>query len=200
MYEYLAGRLIEKKPTSIVLDVNGVGYLAQIPVSTFSGLPEVGQHIKLLAHFLVREDTHQIYGFLSEEERGLFRLLISVSGIGPKTAMTVLSGIPIGELKRAIIEGNLVVLTGIPGIGRKTAERLVVELREKIALDESQDKLAVSARARDASPEVEDSIQALVGLGYRRPNAKEAVEKALKKSEGAKYSVPDLVRNALKYV
>ncbi len=200
MYEYLVGRLIEKKPTSIVLDVHGVGYLAQIPVSTFSGLPEVGQNVKLLTHFSVREDTHLIYGFLSEEERGLFRLLISVSGIGPKTAMAVLSGIAILELKRALIAGNLVILTGIPGIGRKTAERLVVELREKIVLDESRDAFAASAGAGGASQEAEDSIRALVELGYRRPSAKEAVEKALKKMEGAKHSAPDLIRDALKYI
>src|SRR5690348_15268994 len=111
MYEYLSGKLIRKSPTEMVLETQGIGFAVHIPVSTFSALPEIGQQVKVLTHFVVREDVQALYGFFTEEEREIFRLLITISGIGPKSAMTVLSGISIGDLKRAIINGNLAVLT-----------------------------------------------------------------------------------------
>lgn len=199
MYHSLTGRLIEKSATGVVLDVSGVGYQVQIPVSTFSGLPELGQTVRLLTHFVVREDAHVLYGFLSEEERLLFRLLISVSGIGPKSAATVLSGVAIPDLKRAIAEGNVPVLTEIPGIGRKTAERIIVELREKLILEDKKPAPTL-ARMRESEDTVEDSLRALVELGYRKQNAQEAIQKALKGLSGNKVSVQDLIRASLKHV
>ena len=199
MYQYLTGRLIEKSPTHVVIETGGIGYLIQIPVSTFSGLSEIGQSVRILTHFIVREDAHLLYGFLTEEERELFRLLISISGIGPKSAMTVLSGVPLAELKKAIIDGNLVLLTSIPGIGKKTAERIVIELREKLIVTDSRTSSSTGTmRANDVL--VEDSLRALVELGYRKQNAQEAIQKALRHLDGSKISVPDLIRASLKYV
>ena len=199
MYHYLEGRLVEKNPTSIVLDVNGVGFYLQAPLSTFSGLPAVGERVKLLTHFVVREDAQMLFGFRTEEERELFRLLISVSGIGPKVAMTALSGVSIYDLKRAIAESAVHVLTGISGIGKKTAERLIVELKEKMVLETRLAPAAESSVSRPVSDKAEDTLQALVSLGYTKGQARAAVDKALKEP-GAETSVETLVRKALKHI
>lgn len=200
MYHYLTGRLVEKAPTAVVLDVEGVGYHIQIPLSSFKTLPEVGQSVRVLTHFVVREDSQTLYGFLTEEERHLFRLLISVSGIGPKMAITLLSGISIPQLKQAIIEGSLTVLTGVPGIGRKTAERLVVELREKIVLGDRRMEMPAALRISGQDQLIEDSLRALISLGYQKRVAKEAIQRALQTPKAEKLSVEDLIRTSLKYV
>jgi Holliday junction DNA helicase RuvA len=200
MYHYLSGRLVDKTPTSVVIELGGVGYQVQIPVSTYGGLPEPGQSVRLLTHFVVREDSHALYGFLTEEERRLFKLLISVSGIGPKIAMTALSGIPVAELKKAIVDGALHILSGISGIGRKTAERIVVELREKLVLEGREGSAGLRLPVGKQDALIEDSLQALMALGYRRQSAKEAIQKALKTPEAEKLSVEDLIRVSLKYV
>lgn len=200
MYHHLTGNLIEKTATKIVVDVNGVGYEIRIPVSTFSKLPALGERVRILTHFHVREDFQALFGFYTAEERELFRMLLSVSGIGPKMALTLLSGVTIPELKQAIIQGSLLVLTSIPGIGKKTAERLIVELREKVVLE--GEEAAASGRAQ-VNPETvlaEDSMRALVELGYRKQDAKAAVEKALKALEGNKRSVSEVIRLSLKHV
>jgi holliday junction DNA helicase RuvA len=199
MYQYLNGQLAEKSPAKIVLDVNGVGYEIRIPVSTYSKLPALGEKVKLLIHFHVREDLQVLYGFFTEEEREMFRLLISVSGIGPKIAMTVLSGVSLRDLKQAIIQGALPALTSVSGIGKKIAERMVVELREKVVLEDAP-SAEVSSEFKEAGPVVEDSLQALVELGYKKPSAKAALEKALKDFKGEKPSAADLIRKSLKYV
>ena len=203
MYEYLSGRLVEKTPLAAVVDIGGVGYHVQIPLSTFSALPELGQPVRLWTHFVVREDAQIFYGFLTREERQLFRLLISVSGIGPKSAATVLSGLAPADLKRAIVDGNLALLTAVPGIGRKTAERIIVELREKIVVEEppsGADSGSSIKRGGGNNPLVEDSLSALLELGYRKQNAQEAIQKALKNLEEGRYSVSDLVRASLQCI
>ncbi len=199
MYQYLKGTLTEKSPTSVAVEVAGVGYLVQIPLSTFSALPGLGQPVRLLTHLVVREDAHLLYGFVTEEERQLFRLLLGVSGIGPRMAMNVLAGGSLTEIKQAIIEGSLVFLTRISGIGKKTAERIVVELREKLILEE-RPAVALSAKLGIQESVLEDSVQALVELGYRKQNAREAIEKALKNFDSEKISVSDLIRASLKHV
>ncbi len=199
MYQYISGKLTEKTPTTAVLDTGGVGFLLHIPVSTFSQLPAVGETIKLLAHFVVREDAQMLYGFATDEERELFRLLITISGIGPKMAMTVLSGSSLADLKQAIVDGSVAFLTQIPGIGRKTAERIVIELKEKIILDERRMPNA-SPKSLSGDPSVDDTVSALIELGYKKQNAKDAVQKALKDTNDKKMSVPDLIRYSLKYV
>lgn len=198
MYHYLSGKLIEKSPTAIVIDVNGIGYDLTIPVSTYASLPALGEQVKLLTHFVVREDAQLLYGFATEEERKMFRLLISISGIGPKIANTALSGILVEDLKAAIKEGNVAILTSVSGIGKKTAERIVIELREKVILEGGKATGAKSSSLLISS-EAEDAVQALIALGYSKNEAQTAVDKA-QKSASEKLAVDKLVRNALKYV
>lgn len=136
MIATLTGILRSKSPTEIILDVNGVGYSVSIPLSTFEKLTETGSTVTLLTHLQVREDALQLYGFATEKELILFKMLISVSGIGPRIAQGVLSGISASDLREYIIKGNVGALTTIPGVGKKTAERMVVELRDKMSKDE----------------------------------------------------------------
>lgn len=199
MYHHLEGKLVEKSATSIVLDVNGIGYYIHVPLSTYSGLSSVGSTAKILTHFVVREDAHLLFGFHTEEERELFRQLLSVSGIGPKVAMTALSGLPVIELKTAIAEGSIAVLSSIPGIGRKTAERIVVELKEKMVLEKRTLSSGSGAVLREDSI-TEDAVRALVSLGYTAGSAKKALEKVMKEDGAASKSVEDIVRKALKFV
>ena len=199
MYNYISGTLVEKFPTGVTIDANGIGYQLRIPLSTHHRLPEVGKHVKLLTHFVVREDAQQLYGFFTEEERELFRLLISVSNVGPKMAMTILSGIEIHELQQAIVDGAVPVLSAISGIGRKTAERVVVELREKIIIEEQQTRTSKKENVDDTL--VADSLQALISLGYKKQDAKTAIQKVLSMhSNKEKINAEQLIRQSLKYV
>jgi holliday junction DNA helicase RuvA len=166
----LTGRLATKAPDQILLDVSGVGYLVHIPLSTFYELPEVEKPASLWIHTHVREDALSLFGFLTERERSLFLLLLGVAGIGPKVALTVLSGIPPSELVAALRKQDVRRLVAVPGVGKKTAERMVLELSEKVA-----------AFAEEAPPEThavaaEDVNSALVNLGYRKADAERAVE------------------------
>lgn len=189
---------MEKTPTSVIIEVAGIGYDLTIPVSTYASLPALGEQVKLLTHFVVREDAQLLYGFATEEERKMFRMLISISGIGPKIANTALSGILVEDLKAAIKEGNVAVLTSVSGIGKKTAERIVIELREKVILEGGK-----TSGAKSTSPllssEAEDAVQALIALGYSKNEAQTAVDKA-QKSAPEKLAVDKLVRNALRHI
>src|SRR6266536_416755 len=171
MIGHLTGRLASKAPDQIVLDVAGVGYLVHIPLSTFYELPEVESPASLFIHTHVREDTLALYGFLTERERSLFLLLLSVAGIGPRVALTVLSGIPPTELIAALRKQDVRRLVAIPGVGKKTAERMVLELAEKAQA--FAEELPSEAPAAVAS---EDVVSALVNLGYRKADAERAVE------------------------
>jgi len=198
MFSYLQGILAEKSPTQIALDVGGVGYEVFIPLSTYSRLPDKGERLLLQTYVSIREDAHQIFGFSTLEEKNLFRLLIGVSGIGPKLALTVLSGLALEDLKRAIAYEDLATLTSVHGIGRKTAERLVIELREKILVEtKPEQKKTPGTGSRDEAL-VEDTILVLLSLGYKKPQAQDAVKKALSSSQGKKLSVEELVRLTLK--
>ena len=200
MYHYLNGKIAEKTPTAVILDVNGIGYEVRVSLSTFSSLPNLGETVKLFTHFVVREDAHLLYGFATEEEREAFRLLISISGIGPKLAITLLSGVTLPELKRAIQEKNIPVLTAISGIGQKTAERVIVELKDKIGRSEAPSGKEIVHDASVSDQMVEDSVSALVSLGYTKQKAKEAIQKTLKTMLGKKPSVEEIIRAALKHV
>ena len=200
MYEFLSGKIVRKNPTQLVLEVGGIGFELTIPLSTFHALSGAGEEAKILTHFLVREDNQQLFGFASEEERSLFRLLLSVSGVGPKMALTILSGIGIVEFRKAIVEGALPVLTAISGIGRKTAERLIVELREKVLLLEPRISANLPARVPVGDRKVEDALQALVSLGYRRNDARLAIEKVIGQKGAVNFSVEDLIRASLKFI
>jgi Holliday junction DNA helicase RuvA len=175
----LRGSILEKHPNRIVIDVNGVGYDVFVPLSTFYGLGEPGSSISVRIHTHVREDALLLYGFATRLEQELFERLIGVSGIGPKVALAVLSGIEPQELIRAIERGDLARLTAIPGVGKKTSERIVLELKDRLPRAQ-----AVHAAAGDAVPETpvlrDDVVSALVNLGYHRPLAEKAAEAALK--------------------
>jgi len=187
----LTGRLAEKSPDQLLLDVGGVGYLVHIPLSTFYDLPEVENPTSLFIHTHVREDTLALYGFLSERERSLFLLLLTVAGIGPRVALTVLSGMPPAELVEALRRQDVRRLVSVPGVGKKTAERMVLELAEKVA------KFAAAAPAEaPVSVAADDVISALVNLGYRKNEAERAVD-AIARS-GAPTDFGEYLKAALK--
>lgn len=178
MIASLRGTLITKTPTEIVLDVGGVGYGVSIPLSTFEKLGNVGTEVFLHTYLHVREDAMLLYGFHTEEERSLFKLLLSVTGIGPRMAQGILSGIPASDLRSYIVAGNSGALTTIPGIGRKLAERLIVELREKVSKIEAQG--GVFPPSSDPRGAVRnEALLALTSLGYNRTTAERAVRLAV---------------------
>ena len=177
MIAFLRGRIFEKHPNRIVVDVDGVGYDVSVPLSTFYGLGDAGSDIALRIHTHVREDALALYGFATRLEQELFERLIGVSGIGPKLALAVLSGIEPADLIRAIERGDLARLTAIPGVGKKTAERIVLELKDRLPVTadrRARRRAGIGAGARD------DVLSALINLGYHRPLAEKAVESAVK--------------------
>ena len=179
MIAHLRGSILEKHPNRIVIDVNGVGYDVFVPLSTFYGLGDPGAAIALRIHTHVREDALVLYGFATLLEQELFERLIGVSGIGPKVALAVLSGIEPQELIRAIERGDLARLTAIPGVGKKTSERIVLELKDRLPRAQTA-AAAAGAAAPDAPALRDDVLSALVNLGYHRPLAEKAAEAAIK--------------------
>lgn len=199
MFAYLEGRLVIKAPTHIVLDVNGVGYEVNIPLSSYHLLGDLESRVRILTYLYIREDSQQLYGFMSEKERNLFLLLMTVSGIGPKMALAILSGSSHNEIQKAISKEDAEFLKTIPGIGKKLAERIIVELKEKVG--EEEEWLSKSERHRKKKEDIlfHDCIQALISLGYRQSIARNALLKAL--SHNSSYSTAEeLIKEALKYV
>lgn len=198
MISFLQGKLVEALPTQVTIDVHGVGYDVLIPLSSFDKLPAPGNELKLLTHLAVREDAHVLYGFMTAAERELFRMLINtVSGIGPKIALNVLSGMNPTMFRGAVANGDVKALSQISGVGRKTAERIVVELKDKIgqvgALEASSAQRALSADDQ----KLNDAVLALMALGFKQPEAHDAV-RASQAVLGPQAAVEDLVRAALK--
>lgn len=203
MIAYLSGKIIEKQANTVIIDVGGIGYEATIPLSTFYELGEEGEEVSLRIYTHVREDTLQLFGFRTLQERELFLKLITVSGIGPKVGISMLSGMDSDEIIHAIRTDNLPRLTSIPGIGKKTAERLVIELRDKVA------DLTAAATAgggqpvapdgqpagRSSNEVYDDALSALVNLGYQRSAAEKALKKAVQ--DGTEMSVQKLLRRGL---
>lgn len=167
----LHGKLLEKKPPQILIDVSGVGYEVDVPMSTFCNLPEVGGELTLYTHFVVREDAELLYGFATLAERAVFRALIKISGVGPKIALALLSGITVDQLKDAVDRGETGLLTKVPGIGKKTAERLVLELKDKLAGTGAATAAVPTSGARA------DVAAALIALGYSEREAAAATKK-----------------------
>lgn len=194
MIALLTGTIAHKSPDHIILDVNGVGYRVLIPFSTYYELPEEGM-ASLHIHTSVREDAIQLYGFRTRLEKSFFQLLISVSGIGPKLARDILSNIQPAPLAQALAQGDIHKLSAIPGIGRKTAERLVLELREKVGKLEMEGAPAAEPRELPAAGVMDDVASALINLGYKEPQVKKALA-GLDASGGA--SVEELLKQALK--
>ncbi len=196
MIALLRGILLEKHPNQAIVDAGGVGYDLTIPVSTFTGLPEAGSEVRLRVHTHVREDALALFGFLSQEEKTLFEKLIGVGGIGPKLAITILSGLAAGDLIAAIRNGALEQLVRIPGVGKKTAERMVLELRDKLVAGVPADGTAAGQPALSSIES--DVLSALLNLGCARPAAEAAVRKA--KAAGAPAQFEPLFRRSLEYV
>lgn len=197
MISYLSGRLIEKGSNTVIIDVGGVGYETTISSATFYELGETGANISLRIYTYVREDTLQLFGFKTLKERALFLKLITVSGIGPKLAVTMLSEMGVDDIVRAIQTSNIAHLTSIPGVGRKTAERLLVELRDKlsdITIDEISEK-AIGTTSNEELGNFDDALSALVNLGYKQNVASKVLKQAMR--EGGRMSVQKLLRRSL---
>ncbi|CAL1241865.1 Holliday junction branch migration protein RuvA [Candidatus Methylocalor cossyra] len=171
MIGFLRGVLVAKRPPSLVLDVGGVGYEVDAPLSTFYGLPDLGEEVTLYTHLAIREDAHHLFGFASEAERALFRTLIKVSGVGAKLALTILSGLSAAEFQRCVEAQDTARLVRLPGVGKRTAERLIVELRDRLPE-------AAGARRSEADPNpLEDAVAALIALGFKPAEADALVRK-----------------------
>jgi holliday junction DNA helicase RuvA len=182
MITYVKGTLVEKQPTRVVVDVGGLGYELFIPVSSYDRLPATGGSVCLLTIDHVREDAHILYGFFTEGERQMFGMLTAVSGIGPKSALSALSGMTVRELKSAVVEGNVKRISSVPGIGSKTAERIIVELRHKLSAGEALEAVAGTDDADDPlNAGLRDALLALVALGYKQEDARKMVLAASKK-------------------
>ncbi len=187
----LSGILVAKNPPQITLDVNGVGYEIDVPMSTFYSLPATGQKVQLATHYVVREDAHLLFGFATEEERAAFRQLIKVTGIGPKVALSVLSGLTVAELNQAVVMQDVKRLTRVPGIGNKTAERLLLELRGKVMVVGA----ALAAGSVPVSSPANDVVNALLSLGYSDKEAAAAC-----RDLPADLPINDAIRQALKHL
>ena len=196
MISYLQGTLVWKAPTQLVLDVGGIGYSIHIPLSSYQKIGEVGTSVKILTHLSVKENDLELFGFATAEEKELFETLIAVSGIGPRLAQAILSGISVEEFHRAIIGGNMGALTAIPGIGKKTAQRLLFELKGRLQIE--QEKLSAQTPGMEKS-ETEKAVLALISLGYKRPAAEEAVAEVMRK-ESAELPLEEMIKKALRCI
>jgi len=198
MITFLHGKLVEALPTQVTVDVNGVGYETLIPLSSYDKLPQPGHEVKLLTHLVIREDAHTLYGFMTAAERDLFRLLIhTVSGIGPKIALNVLSGISATAFRGAVARGDVKALSQISGVGRKTAERIVVELKDKVGTAGAWEATSAERALSPEDQKVNDAVLALIALGFKQADAHGSVRKVLA-ALGGQTSVEDLVRACLR--
>lgn len=198
MISFLRGKLVEALPTQVTIEVNGVGYEVLIPLSSYDKLPPPGQDLKLLTHLAVREDAHVLYGFMSAAERELFRLLIhTVSGIGPKIALNILSGISVTAFRGAVANGDVKSLSQISGVGKKTAERIVVELKDKIGAAGAWEAASAQRALSPDEQKINDAVLALLALGFKQIEAHDSVRKA-QSALGTKATVEDLVRACLR--
>ena len=200
MITFLQGKLVESTPTQVVVEVNGIGYEVLIPLSSFDRLPPPGQAIKILTQLVVREDAHLLYGFMTEAERNLFRMLThTVSGIGPKTALNILSGISVTAFRGAVAASDVKALSQISGVGKKTAERIVVELRDKVGIAGALEAASAKHGLSPNDQKLNDAVLALMALGFKQAEAHDSV-RAAQAMLGAEATVEDLVRACLKKV
>lgn len=196
MITFLEGVLVEALPTQIIVNVHGIGYQIYIPLSSFDRLPALGQPIRILTHLSIREDAHVLYGFLSAVERDLFRLLVQhVSGVGPKLALSILSGMSVEAFKAAVVHSDLSAISRISGVGKKTAERVVLELKDKLGVAAAWEAASRTNASEDTA--AGDAVLALISLGYKQADAHKAVRQTLNQSSES-VSSEELVRRALK--
>jgi Holliday junction DNA helicase RuvA len=198
MIASLTGRLAFKAPTYLVLDVHGVGYEVYIPLSTYYGLPNLSESTSLAVHTHVREDAIQLFGFLTSQEKDAFVLLTSVSGVGPKLALSILSALPVSNLVSAIRSGDVEKLTTVPGIGQKSASRLVLELKDKIGKLNPGLATVGDAPRQGQDAIFDDAMSALVNLGYRPQDAKDALKRVRQQSNAETLVLKDMIRESLK--
>ncbi len=198
MITHVAGKLTAALPTQAIVDVNGVGYELLIPLSSYDRLPAIGQSVQVLTHLHVREDAHVLYGFMSTAERDLFRLLVNnVSGIGPKLALAVLSGMSVGNFKSAVVNGDVASLSKISGLGKKTAERIVLELKDKLGVTAVWEAASASHAPTAEETQANEALLALIALGYKQVDAHKTVRDLQEKQPEVK-SAEELVKLALK--
>jgi Holliday junction DNA helicase RuvA len=198
MIAFLRGKLIDVLPTQVVIEVNGTGYEVLIPLSSYDKLPQPGQEIKLLTHLVVREDAHLLYGFMTRPERDLFRLLIqTVSGIGPKMALNLLSGMSVAAFRGAVANGDFRALAQISGIGKKTAERIILEMKDKVGIAAAWEAASEKRGLSADEQKINDAVLALMALGFKQLEAHDAV-RAVIIAKGPELGVEDLVRACLK--
>lgn len=197
MIAQISGRLITKSPERVVVDVQGVGYACAIPLTTYYGLPSEGGPVTLLIHTHVREDTISLYGFATAEELELFELLIGVSRIGPRLARNILSGLPTEDLLEALASGDVARLARVPGVGKKTAERMLVELKDKASLIQAAEGRGDGRPPAEEDTMAGDCLSALINLGYRKDEARRAVESA-REAVGAEAPFEEIFKQALK--
>jgi len=195
MFEFISGTLEEKNPAFVVVNCSGVGYILQVSLNTYSLLPEAGANVKVFAHQIIREDVHVLFGFANNEERHIFRLLITVSGVGPNTARMILSSLPPSDVKNAIASNNSSLLQTIKGIGGKTAQRIVVDLRDKIDKEEVVKGAGVAVLDNTSQ---EEALSALVMLGFARSAAQKAIYNIVKNNKGEPCSSEFIIKEALK--
>ena len=200
MITFLAGKLAAALPTQAVIDVGGVGYEVLIPLSSYDRLPPVGQAVQVLTHLHVREDAHLLYGFMSVAERDLFRLLVNnVSGIGPKLALAVLSGMSVGNFKAAVVNGDVASLSKISGLGKKTAERIVLELKDKVGVAAAWEAASAAHAPSPQEEQANEAVLALIALGYKQVDAHKTVRDLQDKQPEVK-TAEELVKLALKRI
>src|SRR5919106_430085 len=198
MITFLDGKLINALPTQAIVDVGGVGYEVFIPLSSYDKLPAVGQPIRILTHLTIREDAHLLYGFMTPAERDLFRLLVNnVSGIGPKLALAVLSGMTVNNFKAAVVNSDVASLSKISGLGKKTAERIVLELKDKLGVVAAWEAASAEHAPTAEQSQANEAVLALIALGYNQTDAHKAVGDLQERDPGVK-TAEELVKNALK--
>ena len=201
MIAFVRGRLAESYPNTALVDVQGVGYHVLIPLSTFDQLPQQGQEVRLLTHHHITEREHLLFGFITDEERDLFRLLIDrVSGIGPKMALSVLSGMPVAAFKDSVIQNDIPALSRIKGLGRKTAERIVLELKDKVGVVDAWQAAQTARGAHDPKQEAHsDAVLGLIALGFKQADAVKTIDQIVRTSDDSKPLTADqLIREALR--
>jgi len=197
MITFLDGKLISALPTQAIVDVSGVGYEVFIPLSSYDKLPAVGQPIRILTHLAVREDAHVLYGFMTAAERDLFRLLVNnVSGIGPKLALAVFSGMSVNNFKAAVVNSDVASLSKISGLGKKTAERIILELKDKLGVAAAWEAASAMHAPTPEQEQANEAVLALIALGYKQVEAHKAVRDLQEKGEAK--SAEDLVKLVLK--
>ena len=197
MISYLTGNIVEKSPTRLLLDVNGIGYDIQVTINCSKQVGSIGDNITILTYLHVREDNLQLFGFESKQERELFLQLISTPGIGPKKALVILSGSNVDDLQRYIIEENLTALTSLSGVGRRTAQRLIVDLKEKLTPTSADEQIFPSGIVQEKRNLIEEALLALMSLGYNKNTAYRAIQ-AILDQESNKIGLEDLIKRALR--